>query len=73
MAPVVRKTTIDLNVELLERAQRVLGTQGIKDTIDRALEEVVVADARRWNIEYLRNLEPIDPDELRRIAWGNEH
>jgi Arc/MetJ family transcription regulator len=70
MARGVRKTTLDLNVELLERAQEILGTHGIKDTIDRALEEVVAAEARRWNIEYLRNLDPIDPNELRQQAWG---
>jgi Arc/MetJ family transcription regulator len=69
MARAVRKTTLDLDVELLERAQQVLGTPGIKETIDRALEEVVVADARRWNIKYLRYLD-VDAEELHRLAWG---
>jgi Arc/MetJ family transcription regulator len=64
-----RKTTLDLNEELLSQAQEVLGTTGIKDTIDCALYEVVVADARRKVIEYLKNLD-VDPDELRREAWG---
>jgi len=70
MKTALRRTSLDLDMGLLARAQEVLGTRGIKDTIDRALEEVIVAEARRWNIEYLRNLESIDPDELRRQAWG---
>jgi Arc/MetJ family transcription regulator len=64
-----RKTTLDLNEELLAQAQQVLGTTGIKDTVDGALREVVVADARRKYIEYLKNLE-VDADDLRREAWG---
>jgi len=70
MPTAVRRTTLDLNVDLLERAQAILGTRGIKDTIDRALYEVVVAEARRRTVARLRSMEPADPDELRRQAWG---
>ncbi len=63
------KTTIDLNDDLLGRARLILGTTGIKDTIDSALLEVIVRDARRKSIERLQALE-CDPDELRRRAWG---
>lgn len=64
-----RKTSIDVNDELLESARKVLGTKGTKETIDRALYEVVVRDARQRTIERLRKLE-IDLPELRRDAWG---
>jgi len=69
MPTLVRRTTLDLNVDLLKRAQGILGTRGIKETIDRALYEVVVAEARRRTIARLRSMEPTDPDELRRKAW----
>lgn len=64
-----RKTTLDLNEDLLARAQEILGTQGIKATIDRALYEVIAADARRKTIARLQSLD-VDADELRRQAWG---
>ncbi len=38
------KTLIDIDPELLERAQQVLGTGTKKDTVNVALREVV----RRW-------------------------
>jgi Mg2+/Co2+ transporter CorC len=63
-----RKTTLDLNEDLLMRAQGILGTRGIKETIDRALFEVLAADARRKTIERLQALD-VDADELRRQAW----
>jgi Arc/MetJ family transcription regulator len=64
-----RKTSIDVNDELLESARRVLGTKGTKETIDRALYEVVVRDARQRTVDRLRNLE-VDVAELRRNAWS---
>jgi Arc/MetJ family transcription regulator len=69
---VTRKTSLDLNVDLLAQAQEVLGTHGIKETIDRALYEVVVADARRRTIERLTSMDGMDrfDDELQRRAWG---
>lgn len=69
MARTVRKTTLDLDVELLERAKEALGTHGIKDTIDRALYEAIVADARRRTIDRLTSMPPIDTDKLRREIW----
>jgi Arc/MetJ family transcription regulator len=67
-----RKTSLDLDVELLTRAQQILGTHGIKDTIDRALYEIVVADARRRAIDRLTRMEGMDPfdEELERQAWS---
>ncbi len=62
------QTTLDLNEDLLSRARVILGTQGIKDTIDQALSEVIVADARRKVLAHLQTLD-LDTDALRGDAW----
>ncbi len=41
------RTTIEIDEDRLAAAREVLGTKGIKDTVDRALEEVVRAALRR--------------------------
>jgi len=56
----MRRTSIEIDEERLARAQRVLGTTGIKDTVDRALEEVVRAELRRRLAERVRSGEGID-------------
>ncbi len=43
-------------------------THGIKDTIDQALWEVIVADARRKVLAHVRTLD-VDTDALRGDAW----
>jgi len=56
----MRRTSLEIDEQRLNRAQRVLGTKGIKDTIDRALEEVVRADLRRRLAERVKSGEGID-------------
>jgi len=56
----MRRTSLEIDEEQLTRAQHVLGTTGIKDTIDRALEEVLRADLRRRLAERIRSGEGID-------------
>jgi Arc/MetJ family transcription regulator len=67
----MRKTTLIIDDELIEQARRVLGTRGIKDTIDRALEEVVVADARRALMRRLASQDGLDlgNEDVMRRAW----
>lgn len=55
-----RKTTIEVDDQLLARAQEVLGTKGLKDTVDKAFEEVWRAHLRRRFIERLRSQRGID-------------
>jgi Arc/MetJ family transcription regulator len=38
---VTRRTTIDVDDELLGRAQEALGTRGLKDTVDAAFHEAI--------------------------------
>jgi Arc/MetJ family transcription regulator len=42
-----RRTTIEMDDALLAEARSVLGTRGLKETVDRALAEVVRASRRR--------------------------
>lgn len=59
----MRRTSLEIDEEQLAQAQRVLGTRGVKDTIDRALDEVLRADLRRRFAERLRTGEGIDRGE----------
>lgn len=59
----MRRTSLEIDEQQLERAQRVLGTKGVKDTIDRALDEVLRADLRRRLAERVRTGEGIDRGE----------
>lgn len=67
----MRKTTLEIDDAVLDDAQRILGTRGIKDTVDAALREVRVHDERRELIAQLRTLEGLDLDdpEVMRRAW----
>ena len=59
----MRRTSLEINDGLLSRAQRVLGTSGVKDTIDRALQEVLQADLRRRLAERVRSGKGVDRGE----------
>jgi hypothetical protein len=60
----MRKTTVEIDQELYERARGVLGTRGLKATVQRAFEEVLAVDARRRALQQLRDLEGLDLDQL---------
>ncbi len=59
-----RRTTIELDDELLAAAQQVLGTHGIKETVDSALSETVRAARRRRLADRLRSGEGFDRELL---------
>ena len=54
---VKRRTTIEIDQDLLDRAKEILGTTGLRDTVHAALDKVVRAELRE---RLLRRLE--DPD-----------
>ena len=58
-----RRTTIEMDEHLLEAAQAVLGTRGLKETVDRALTEVVRASRRRALADRLRSGAGLDLDD----------
>ena len=59
----MRRTSLEIDEDRLARAQRALGTTGIKDTIDRALDEVHRAELRRRLAERVRSGQGIDRGE----------
>ena len=67
----MRKTTLTIDDDLVRRAADVLGTGGLKATVDAALQEVVAADARRRFVERLRAMRGLDLDqpEVMAGAW----
>jgi Arc/MetJ family transcription regulator len=67
----VRKTTLVIDDELLERAKDALGTTGLKETIDAALQAAVAAKLRRDHFERLRQMRGLDLDraEIMTQAW----
>lgn len=67
----MRKTTLSVDDDLIRRAADVLGTVGLKDTVDGALREILAADARRRFAERLRDMRGVDLDrpEVMAGAW----
>jgi Arc/MetJ family transcription regulator len=66
-----RRTLVEIDPELLEAAKASLGTTTIKETIDRALREVVRAEVTGEHLRQMHSLEGLDlddPDVMAR-AW----
>jgi Arc/MetJ family transcription regulator len=66
------KRLVEIDDGDLKRAQELLGAATIKETVERALKDVLAAEARRQHIELLRTgyLAPMADKEFRRRAWG---
>ncbi|HKI01595.1 MAG TPA: DUF2191 domain-containing protein [Thermoanaerobaculia bacterium] len=67
----IRKTSVEINEELLVAAQQVLATTTIKDTIEAALREVLQANARREEVEALSTMRGMDlaDEKIMARAW----
>ena len=67
----MRKTSVDVDDRLLEQVRDVLGTASIKETIDRALREVLRAEARRREIRALAVMDGLDlaDEKVMAKAW----
>ena len=67
----MRKTSVDVDDRLLEEVRDVLGTSPIKETIDRALREVMRAEARRREIRALAVMDGLDlaAEQVMAKAW----
>ena len=55
-----RKTSVEINEELLTAVQQVLSTATIKDTIEEAFREVLRKEARRAEVEALSTMSGMD-------------
>jgi Arc/MetJ family transcription regulator len=66
-----RKTNLRVDDELIARAAAILGTHGIKETVDAALRAVLVTEARRRVVEQLRSMDRLELDnaEVMAGAW----
>ncbi len=67
----IRKTSVEINEELLAAVQRVLATSTIKDTIEAAFREVLQVEARREEVEALSTMQGMDlaDDEIMSRTW----
>jgi Arc/MetJ family transcription regulator len=66
-----RKTSIEIDQELLEEVRDVLGTTTLRDTVEQAFLEVLRERARREEVQALstmRGMELDDSDVMAR-AW----
>ena len=61
-----RRTSIIVDDALIEEAQRALGTRGLKETVDAALQEAIRAWKRQRLIARLRDPDGLDDEALRR-------
>lgn len=62
---------MDIDDELLEQASSILGASTMKDTVNRSLEAVVLADRRRRHADRLEAMRGLDLDKPRIMsgAW----
>jgi Arc/MetJ family transcription regulator len=66
-----RRTLVEIDPDLLDAAKSFLGTTTIKETIDRALREIVRAQVTGEHLRDMRTLEGLDLDdpEVMAQAW----
>ena len=67
----MRKTSVEIDDELITQVRGLLGTTSIKETIHRALQEVVRQEAARREIHALARMEGLDlaDDDIMSRAW----
>jgi Arc/MetJ family transcription regulator len=67
----VRKTSVEINEDLLTAVQRVLSTATLKETIEQAFREVLRAEARREEVEALSTMHGMDlsDEKVMSGAW----
>jgi Arc/MetJ family transcription regulator len=68
------RTTVDLDMHAIEQAQAVLGTTTIRETIDRALHEVVRLRALQRAADLVRagKLNLVTPEDLAEMRRPHE-
>lgn len=66
-----RKTSVEIDEDLLDVARRVLETTTVKDTVEAALREVARVEARRLEVEALSRMNGLDlaDPEIMAGAW----
>ena len=66
-----RKTSVEIDEELLDAARKILETTTVKDTVEEAFREVARVEARRREVEALTRMEDLDlaDPEIMAEAW----
>jgi Arc/MetJ family transcription regulator len=66
-----RKTSLRIDVDLLEAVQEVLETRTLRETVERAFLEVLRAEARRQEVQELSSMSDLDlaDPEVMAGAW----
>ena len=66
-----RKTSLEIDEDLLDAVKRVLATRTIKETVDEAFREILRAQARREEVQALMTMDGMDLDkpEVMKGAW----
>jgi Arc/MetJ family transcription regulator len=59
----LRKTTLAIDDELIRQAAQVLGTHGIKQTVDAALHEAIERREREKFIARITSMDGLDLDD----------
>ena len=67
----MRKTSVAIDDSLIKQVRSVLGTGSIKETIDRALREVLRSEARRQEIKALSEMDGLElsNEKIMAKAW----
>lgn len=67
----MHRTTIQLDQKKLAKVRRVLGTTGIKETVERAFDEILAMELRKRHVERLIKRQGIDLDDedVMAAAW----
>lgn len=65
----MRRTTLDIDEDMLARAREILGTHGIKDTVDAALRETVRRQAGVRLMGWLAENEDLRNSDIMEGAW----
>lgn len=56
----MHRTTINLDQKKLSKVRRLLGTTGIKDTVERAFDEILAMDLRKRAVERLIKMDGLE-------------
>jgi Arc/MetJ family transcription regulator len=62
---VVKRTSLNLDLDLVAQAREVLGSNGTTETVHRALEEIVRQEKLRWLAD--RDFSELTPEVLERL------
>lgn len=64
----MRRTTLDIDEDMLVKAREALGTTGVKDTVNEALREVAKREAGKRLIAWYKENEDLANPEIMKHA-----